>query len=221
MADINSPYYPYERVQDYASVPRLELLLDKLVKYILDLPEPGYTPPDNNEYPRCRIAKLLYYDMENPLSQPLPTPRQKLALVFDPKRPDRPPDGEKQYRVLPMAYPMEAEYVGRTNIKIYMSWAKATSPFRIDQAVTFEILANNAYEGNVEQCSLSRSFDIATDLIKALNGVNIDGVGTFYFDRRQHSDCGITPIFDKAQNVGYQVTLGVSFIGGEAVGETY
>lgn len=216
MADINSPYWPYDRIMDYASLPDAELLLKKVTDYILDLPAKGYVPHDNNDFPRCRIAKMLYWDTEDPLGMPLPTAEQKRSILFDPKHPDTPPDKKRLYRIYPMIYTApQAEYVGSTTLKIIMGAAKANGPYRIDQSVTFEVLSNTAYDGNVQRNVLSRTYDIAASLLKALNGVNIEGVGTFYFDRRQNSDCELLPIWDKSSNVGYDLTMGVSFIGGE------
>lgn len=216
MADTKSAYYPYERLQDYTAIPRTDALLKKIVDYLLDLPSAGYTPPDNNDYPRCRLNKMLFWDEESPLEKPLPAPQEKLSLVFDPERPDTPPTG-KGYRVYPMIYPTQAQPSGQTTLKIFMSWGRATTSYRIDQAITFEILTNTAYEGNTQYGALSRTYAMACDIIRALNGVNMDGVGTFYFDRRQHSSCEIEPIADKAQNVGYRLTMGVCFMGGEGI----
>ena len=215
LAPENNPYYPYRRVQDYASMPDADSLLQKIVRYLLDMPESGYTPPDNNDFPRCRLNKLLYYDGEDALQQPLPTPQQKMNLVFNPSSPDVPPDKEKKYRVYPMIYPIQAQSTGQTTIKIVMGWAKPTSSYRVDQSVLFEVMTNTAYEGNATSNALSRTYAMCLDIIRALNGVNIDGVGTFYFDRRQHTECTLEPIADKAENVGYRLVLGVSFIGGE------
>lgn len=211
----SNPYYPYERVQDYASMPQADSFLQKIVRYLLDLPENGYMPPDNNDFPRCRISKMLYYDGEDALKNPVPTPQQKLSLVFNPNSPDVPPDKEKKYRVYPMIYPVQAQSEGQTTIKIIMGWAKPTNSFRVDQAVMFEVMTNTAYEGNVKHNALSRTYAICMDIIRAFNGVNMEGVGTFYFDRRQHTECTLEPIADKAENVGYRLVLGVSFIGGE------
>jgi hypothetical protein len=215
VAPEHNPYYPYEKIQEYATLPDADAFLQKVVRYLLDLPENGYNPPDNNDFPRCRINKLLYWDGEDALEKPLPTPQQKLSLVFNPKSPDVPPDKEKKYRVYPMIYPVQAQSVGQTTLKIVMGWAKPTASYRVDQSVLFEVMTNTAYEGNVTSDALSRTYAICTDIIRALNGVNIDGVGTFYFDRRQHTECTLEPIADKAENVGYRLVLGVSFIGGE------
>lgn len=218
MPDVNSAYYPYERVYDYTNTPRAEQLLSKLVKYLLDLPDTIYTPPDNNAFPRCRLNKLIYWDDADPLSKPLPTPEQKLSLVFDPERPDRPPDPNKQYRIIPFAYPgQHVEYIGRTSLKIYMGYAKPVTDYQIEQAVVFEVLCNDALDGNVYRNVTSRSYDIANDIKNALHGVNMDGVGAWYFDRRQLTSCALEPIYDKNQNVGYVLTMGLTLMGGEAI----
>lgn len=210
----SNPYYPYNKIEDYATLPNADGLLKKIVDYLLDLPSAGYTPPDNNDFPRCRINKLLYHDGTQSLNETLPTPQQKMALVFDPNHPDVAPT-DKGYRIFPMIYPIQAQAMGQTTIKIFMGWAKATGTFRIDQSVAFEVLTNTAYEGNAGGNSLTRTYEICTNIIRAFNGVNIDGVGTFYFDRRQHSECGLEPIADKSQNVGYRLVLGLSYYGSE------
>lgn len=148
------------------------------------------------------------------MNEVLPAPKDKISLIFDPNHPDMAPS-DKGYRIFPMIYPVQAQAEGQTTIKIFMGWAKATSAFRIDQSVTFEVLTNTAYEGNAGGYALSRTYDICTNIIRAFNGVNIDGVGTFYFDRRQHSECGMEPIADKSQNVGYRLTLALSYFGSE------
>lgn len=218
IVDVTSAYYPYRRVFDYTNLPHASELLSKVVNYLLDLPDARYTPRDDNRLPRCRLNKLLYWDVEDPLSQPLPTPEQKMSLVFDPQRPDRPPDPDKQYRILPFVYPGQAvEYIGRTSLKIYPGYTKPTNSFRTDMCVNFEILTNMALEGNVYQNALSRSYDMAVDIISAMNGLNMDGVGAWYFDRRQNTSCTLEQIYDKAANVGYLLTMGLTIMGGEEI----
>ena len=218
IADVSSAYYPYIRVYDYTNTPGAEHLMNKIVNYLLDLPDAHYTPPDNNKFPRCRFNKLLYWDDADPLGKPLPTPEQKMALVFDPERPDKPKYPEKQYRIIPYAYPGQSvEYIGRTSVKIYIGNAKPMSDFRVEQCVTFEVLCNAALEGNVHRNVVSRSFDIANDIKNALHGVNMAGVGAWYYDRRQNTFCGLEPIYDKAMNVGYALTMGLTMMGGEAI----
>lgn len=216
LVSVESAYYPYRRVYDYTNLPHARELLSKVVNYLLDLPDARYTPKDDNRLPRCRLNKLLYWDVADPLSQPLPTPEQKLSMVFDPERPDRPPVPDKQYRILPFVYPGQAvEYIGRTSLKIYPGYTKPTSSQRADMCVNFEILSNMALEGNVYRNVLSRTYDMAVDIIAAMSGVDMAGVGTWYFDRRQNTSCTLEQIYDKSQNVGYLLTMGLTIMGSE------
>ena len=210
-----NPYYPYQKVADYPTMPDAETLLKKVVDYLMDFPMKGYTPPSDTSTPRSRMIRLLYYDTPHPLDQPLPTPQQKISIIFDPESPDVPPDTEKGYRVYPMIYPIQAESVGRTSLKIFMSYAKPNGTMRIDQAICFEVLTNTAYENNQATVSLSRTYQICIEILRALSGVNIDGVGGFYFDRRQNTECGLEPIADRNQNVGYRLTMGLTYMGSE------
>lgn len=212
MPEKPSKFFPYTKTATYTTLPDAEKLLKKIVDYILDLPMEGYEPVDDSDYPRCNLMKLLYYDTPHPLNEPLPTPEQKISIVFDPSSPDVPPT-DKGYRIYPMIYPIQAQAEGQTTLKIFMSWAKATSTMRIDQAVSFEVLTNTTYENNQGGTSLSRTYQICVELLRALNGVNIDGVGAFYFDRRQHTECTLEPISDKSQNVGYRLTMGLTYMG--------
>ena len=215
MPNDQSPYYPYTKAQNYATLPDAEKLLKKVVDYLIDIPLKGYTPPDNNEYPRCRLMKLLYYDVQHPIGQPIPTPEQKRSIVFDPESPDVPPDKERGYRIYPMIYPIQAQSMGQTTLKIFMNYLKPTNVFRVDQSISFEVLTNTAYENNQASTSLSRTYNICLEILRALNGVSIDGVGAFYFDRRQLTDCGMEAIADKSQNVGYRLTMGVTMMGSD------
>lgn len=211
----DNPYFPYQKVADYTTIPDAETLLKKIVDYLLDFPMKGYTPPSDTSTPRSRLSRLLYYDVPHPLDQPLPTPAQKISMVFDPESPDVPPDKDKGYRVYPMIYPIQAESMGRTSLKIFMGYAKPVSPMRVEQSVMFEVLSNTALEGNQATTSLSRTYQTCVEILRALNGVNMEGVGGFYFDRRQLTDCGLEPIADKSQNVGYRLTMGLTFMGSE------
>ena len=211
----DNPYFPYQKVADYTTIPDAETLLKKIVDYLLDFPMKGYTPPSDTSTPRSRLSRLLYYDVPHPLDQSLPTPAQKISMVFDPESPDVPPDKDKGYRVYPMIYPIQAESMGRTSLKIFMGYAKPVSPMRVEQSVMFEVLSNTALEGNQATTSLSRTYQICVEILRALNGVNMEGVGGFYFDRRQLTDCGLEPIADKSQNVGYRLTMGLTFMGSE------
>ena len=50
---------------------------------------------------------------------------------------------------------------------------------------------------------------IADALYHSLHGVNIAGVGTFYFNRSKHPDCSSTPLYDDNSNIGRRLVLGI------------
>ena len=81
---VNADSYPYERVQSgYTRLRGTEEIPIKILKYLMDLPLPGYMPKDDNDHARVRLMKYLWYDGANPLANPLPTPQEKLSMLFD------------------------------------------------------------------------------------------------------------------------------------------
>ena len=50
----DNPYFPYQKVADYTTIPDAETLLKKIVDYLLDFPMKGYTPPNDTSTPRSR-----------------------------------------------------------------------------------------------------------------------------------------------------------------------
>ena len=209
-----NPYYPYQRVQGYNTLPALELLPNRIRDYLMDMPGAEYTPPDDNSYPRCALMKYLYYDTPLPLNNPLPTMQQKVSIVFDPETPDRPPDPSKGFRVYSQALVSQAQTKGQTIMRIFMGRILSSSNFRTEASVHIVFLSNASYDANTRDTALSRTFAMACLAVRALNGVNLgEGIGTLYFDRKQHADCGIIPVNDENMNVGYQLTLGVTIMG--------
>jgi hypothetical protein len=217
MEPSNNPYYPYQKVADYTTMPDAETLLKKIVDYLIDLPMKGYTPPSDTSTPRSRLIRLLYYDTPHPLDEPLPTPQEKLSIVFDPESADVAPT-DKGYRIYPMIYPIQAQSIGQTTLRIFMGYAKPMSDDRVEQSVEFRVLTNTQYENNQNGTALSRTYQICLEIIRALHGVNIDGIGGFYYNRKLHTECGLEPIADESQNVGYRLVMGLTYMGSD--GET-
>ena len=81
--------------------------------------------------------------------------------------------------------------------------------FTTELSIVFTILCSVAYEPKT--LGMSRSLAIEQAIIEALNGVNMMGIGTLYFDRQQHPDCGSTPIGDRGTNVGRNLVMGVTW----------
>lgn len=205
-----SPTYPYTKVQEYLDATGQDEILRKVYTYLMDMPLDNYQPQTDNQYPRVRLMKYLYNDTVLPLNDPVPTVQQKWGLVFDPLHPTEPPDREKGYRIFPQSYVAQAQTIGTTAIRCYMGPGMAKSVFREELSVVFEITTNVAYEclsGTVT----SRTYAMECEIKKALIGVNLGGVGTFYYDRTQHTSCGSTPIDDRGTNVGRRLILGLTW----------
>lgn len=204
-----SPTYPYERDQRYVTLRGAEHIPRQICQYLLDLPLPGYAPPEDNDYPRVRLMKYLYYDGVDVLAEPVPAPEQKWSLVFDPMRQTDPP-GDKLYRIFPQAYVAQTEYTGKTILRMYMGPGVARTVHHCELSVIFECMTNVIYEG-AAGTALSRVWAMECALMEALNGVNINGVGTLYYDHRLNPNCGSWDIGDRGTNVGRQLILGLTW----------
>lgn len=203
-----NPWYPYGRVQDsYYSLSGTELIPRKICDYLIDPPMEGYAAPDNNAYPRCRLWKYLYHDGSKPLEKALPTIKEKMSVLFDPNKPEKPPT-EKGYRLIPQAFVKQAQTDAQTRIQVFMGRTiPSNNEFTMSIAVTFYIWTHYTYELNTKADQYSRAFAIEQALVEAFHGVNMEGVGTFFFSKSKHPDCGSDVIFDGETNVGRKLTM--------------
>ena len=211
MANPNSKWYPYVKVQEgFYDASDSDELLRKIMDYLLDMPDgSGYTPKDDNAYPRCRLWKLLYYDGARPTENPLPTPAQKKSVLFDPELAEKPPT-EKGYRLFPQIYSKPAQENAQTRIYCYLGRPVAEDDFTLQLSIIFDIWTNYTQESNTKlNEAYSRTWSMVQCLIQAFHGVNMAGVGTFYFNRSRHPDCGTVPLNDRQDNVGYSLTMGL------------
>lgn len=206
----NSPdTYPYQRVLEAPKLIGAEAIPRKVVQYLMDLPLPGYEPMDDNRLPRCRLMKYLWHDGNDPLEHPLPTAEEKRSILYLPERAACPPT-EKGYRLFPQSYVAQSQLRAQTRIMVYMGRTIAAGAQEAELSVVFDILSNVTTEGNA--IAMSRTFAMEQCIIEALNGVNMGGVGTFYFNRRGHGDCGSVPIGDRGTNVGRELTMGLTWM---------
>jgi len=208
--DKTSATYPYERVVNAAWMKDVQEIPKRIMDYLLDLPLPGYAPPDDNSYPRCRLAKYLYYDGPEPLKNKLPTPGEKLKLVFDPMNPDKAPS-DKGYRVFPVMYVPQAQVVGQTVLRCYIGNVKPTNTNLVEVSIVLNVMCNMQMDTNAGGKVMSRVMAMEQCLWEALNGVNIGGVGVIYCDRYQLSGAGSESVYDTSQNVGRQIIFGVTY----------
>lgn len=206
--DVRSPYWPYVKVQesyydlsDSVSLPR------KIADYLIDAPQGDYVPPDDNSYPRCRLWKYLFHDGAHPLESPLPSIAEKMSVVFNPNDPQNPPT-EKGYRLIPQIFTRQSQEKAQTRINVYMGrTVPMNEEMRIALAVTFRIWTHYTYELNTKSDEYSRAFAIEQCLIESLHGVNMDGIGTFFFSKMVHPDCGSGVMYDGEVNVGRELTI--------------
>ena len=199
MVDFNSPTYPYERIQTGANLlVGAEYIPQKLLMYLLDLPDKnGYEPVDDNSRPRVRLIKYLYYDESNPLGKPLPTPEQKLSLLYDGKNPDINTEEDKilhpkGYRLFGQQYEMMSELDARTMLRCFMARAIPRSDFKTVLGVNFSCIINYALDNVLGTGVYSRMYAIHQCLVEALHGVNIAGIGVVHYNKSVHGDCGYT-----------------------------
>lgn len=208
MVSVNSQWYPYQKVQEsYYDLSDTVTIPRKLCDYLIDAPQGDYTPADDNTHARCRLWKYLYYDGADPLSETLPTIAQKMQVVFDPSSPTQAPS-DKGYRLFPLAYVKQSQTTGQTRIYVRMGrTVPSNDEFKMCLAVTFSIWTSYLYENNTKSDEYSRCFAIEQALIEALHGVNMAGVGTFFFAKSKHPDCGSNSVFDGNTNVGRELTI--------------
>ena len=206
--DLISPYWPYVKAQEnYYDLSDTVSLPRKIADYLIDAPRGDYVPPDDNRYPRCRLWKYLYYDGARPLSEPLPSIREKMSVVFNPDAPQNPAT-EKGYRLIPQIFKKQSEESARTSIYVYLGrTVPMDDEFRIALSVHFRIWTHYTQEANTKTDEYSRAFAIEQALIEAFHGVNMTGVGTFFFSKAKHADCGSGVIYDGETNVGRELVL--------------
>ena len=210
MANPNSQWYPYNKVQEgFFDLSDADEIPRKIMDYLLDMPDGVYTPKDDNKYPRSRMWKYLYYDGARPTDNPLPTPAQKKSVLFNPEAAEKPPT-EKGYRLIPQIYIKPAQENAQTRIYCYMGRMIAESDFKVQLSVVFDIWTHYIQESNTKlNEAYSRVGAISQAIMQAFHGVNMAGVGTFYYNRSKHPDCGEDLLSDKDSNVGRRLVLGL------------
>ena len=197
MVDFNSPYYPYEKVNTGANSLRgAENIPNAIIYYLLDLPDSnGYKPVDDNSRPRVRLIKYIYYDEENPLSKPLPTPEQKLSLLYDGMNPAINTDEDKQnhpkaYRIFGQQYELQSPIEAKTMLRCFMAREIARADNKTILGLNFETIVQYSLDSNVKTEVYSRMYAIHQCLVEALNGVNIAGIGVVSYSKSVHGDSG-------------------------------
>ena len=214
-----SPYYPYEKVQSgYNTLHGSEKIPKKLLNYLLDLPDKyGYQPTDNNARPRVRLMKYLWHDDANPLGQALPTPKQKLSLLFDGDNPVIDTDElkakhPKGYRLYAQKLWLPSQTIAKTILKCYMGNSVHQDEYHASLGITFEVWCNSNLQNNTRGDDYERAYDIEQCLVEALHGVNIAGIGVVSCGRYANVKNGSQAIYDETgTNVGRRLQMSISW----------
>lgn len=213
---LTSKTYPYFKVIQGANTMRgAELIPYKLLLYLLDQPDSlGYVPPDDNDYPRCRLAKYLWYDTPNPLAEARPTAAQMRSVLFDPDNPDINTDElkaahPKGYRLYWQRMVGQSQLDAQTLLKCYIGRIFEAKKFETTIGITWEIWVNVNLATNTRTTAYDRSFDIEQCLHEALDGVNIGGVGTISFARPDHVYNGSEALWDENTALGRIINCSV------------
>lgn len=208
----DSPFYPYERDQTgYLTFRGWEDIPYKVITYLLDLPDAnGYQPVDDNNRPRVRLAKYLWYDGARPLAQPLPTPAQKRSMLFDPDTPVLNTDEQKAkhpvgYRIFPQNSISQSQLNAEAIMYCYIGRDTPYDNFHSRTALIFEFWVNTNYAANTKTSHYTRLDAIEQALKESLIGVNIGGVGTIQYSQRFHPDCGSRALWDNHTDVGREL----------------
>lgn len=207
--DIHSPYYPFAKVIAANTLAGAEQIPYILSRYLMDLPSPGYTPPESNRFPRARLKKLLYWDGPLPLQQPLPTAEQMMGLKFDPSRPDAPPDSSRGYRIFSQELVRQAQSSAQSLLRVYLGGTtrfQDRNEFIFRQTVITTVMVNYSLETNTGMSAESRAFDMVQAIIEATEGVNIGGVGGLCMSQ-------ITKFDDERVNTGYKIYQYIDWTG--------
>lgn len=215
----DSPYYPYEKIQDsYSTMRGLEELPYKIIMYILDLADgAGYIPKDDNERARVRLVKYLYYDGAKPLAEALPSDEEKLSLLFDGNVPvlndsEQKKKHPKGYRLFPLSYFNQSELEANTILKCYVGDIIPRSPYSASVGLTFEMAVNYMLDNVSRTSAYSKLVAMEQCLIEALHGVNIGGAGTVDYNRAVHEKAGSQSSHDDGSHLIRIVNMSVDYM---------
>ena len=217
-ADFSNPYYPYHKVDTgFVSLNGADLIPGKLIKYLLDLPDAsGYKPVDDNSRPRVRLAKYLWYDEPNPLSKPLPAEKEKLSMLFTGENAELTTEEDKQkhpkgYRLYGQPYWLATSTQAKVLLKCYMGRVIPRSDFKSVLGIKFQLDINYALDSIMKTEQYSKSYAIFQCVVEALHGVNMTGIGTMYFNKTIHGDCGYTVYHQEGMSTYSDWTMAVEW----------
>lgn len=215
-SELENPFYPYTKVIPGTNTLKgAELIPYKILTYLLDLPDAaGHVPFQSNENPRARLMRYLWNDGARPLDGALPTPEEKLSMLFDPDQPDINTDEERRkhpkgYRLFMQRVIGQSGIAAKTLIKCYPTKLSEQRKFQTVIGFAFEIWTNVNIETNTKSTAYDRTFAMEQCLHEALDGVSISGVGTVSFSRNDHSYNGSEEIWTDSTDIGRMVNFSI------------
>lgn len=214
MDENQSFFAPYKKIYNYYDAAGADTSLLQIRDYLMCMPFPGGEIADDNRNPRVRLMKYLLIDTANPLDAPLPSIQDRRAVVFDPERPDNPPTA-LGYRIFTQSRVAEAQLVGQSTLNIYIGRVIPKDSFSTQVSVNFLIGSSFAYEANTKTDVLSRTWAMECAIVEALNGVNMQGVGSFAYATGWSGDTGSSEANDQRGNVFRLLRLAYETRGGD------
>lgn len=217
MAETENAFYPYKKIIAANTIKGAELIPQKILLYLLDLPDAkGHVPFQSNDNPRARLMRYLWNDGPRPLEGPLPTPEQKLSMLFDADHPDINTDEYKAkhpkgYRIFAQRNIGQSVLYAKTMLKVYVGRVLDPTDFRTVIGLQAEIWSNVNFIANTRTSAYDRVFDIEQCLREALAGVDIAGVGCCRFSRQESSFNGSEVLYTDADMVGRMVYFSTSW----------
>lgn len=210
---VDMAHYPYQKVMQANTLKGAEFIPRKLLNYFLYM-NGNASLPDDNTNPRCRLLKYMFNDNGNtrPLSSPLPTVEERVAAVYNPQEPVKNGNEGDQYHFFPQMYTAQAQLIANTIMRVYMGYVRPIDGMSAACSIVFELMTSVYYD-QLEEEAMSRSYAMLQCVMEALNGVNIGGVGTVYFESSLNTTCEAYPIGDRGTNVGYRLVMCVNYTG--------
>ena len=107
---------------------------------------------------------------------------------------------------------MQSQTEAEATLKCYVGREIPLTEFSVEIGLIFEIYTNASYEPGMGVGGLSKSYAMEKDIISALHGVNLAGIGTVSYSRSVHADNGSTPIYDESGvNVGRRLKMSIRY----------
>ena len=162
----------------------------------------------NNE----NIWKLLKYNTPDALSRPNLSIQEKRALIFNGN------NDSEDFKVYRSPFLDESFTKQTSQLRVYAltvlpdNRSLSTIDFAIDCLTHIKLV-------NLDGCK-SRAELMVEEVLKTLNGQDINGVGKIFFDSRESSyDAARSSLFNNRYFFGFQIVISVKF--GELEGYAY